>query len=197
MNNKVKCIISFIAGTITGGVGTFLFMKNKWMRDFEAKRNEMIRYYESKKPEVKVVPVEEIKLELDDEEVKKSAEKIIQACNYSKISTPERTKNMSPILNDSDYDNDAPVIYEIDSREFGSQEMYGMVTLYLYDDGEIRTEKYELLNEDDVENYIGSEMLKKLANQRDSDPDLDSFYVRNNRLRTDYEILIESGRYEE
>ena len=156
----------------------------------------MISYYEKEKkkvkkelPEKKEEPAEQSEKEKSVEE----SERIIQKFNYAKISTPERTKNESPILNDSEYSKDP---YEIDGREFGTQEMYGMVTLYLYDDGELLTEKYELLSDDDIENYIGSKMLEKFATKRDEDPELDSFYVRNDRLKTDYEILIESGRYE-
>lgn len=201
MNDKVKYAISFISGAVVGAVGTILFVRKKWQKEFDTKRDEMIRYYERKKETVKETVPEEVEPETKSEDVQiakdgqdvKENEKIIQRFNYAKISTPERTKNVSPILNDDSYSKDP---YEIDGREFGTQEMYGMVTLYLYDDGEIRTEKYELLNEDDIDNYIGSKALEKLAAQRDVDPEMDSFYVRNDRLRTDYEILIESGRYE-
>lgn len=197
MNDKVKCIISFISGAISGSVVSIIFVKKKWQKEFDDKRNEMISYYEKEKekvkrelPEKKEEPAEQSEKEQSVEE----SERIIQKFNYAKISTPERTKNESPILNDSEYSKDP---YEIDGREFGTQEMYGMVTLYLYDDGELLTEKYELLSDDDIENYIGSKMLEKFATKRDADPELDSFYVRNDRLKTDYEILIESGRYEE
>lgn len=196
MNDKVKCIISFISGAISGSVVSIIFVKKKWQKEFDDKRNEMISYYEKEKekvkrelPEKKEEPAEQSEKEQSVEE----SERIIQKFNYAKISTPERTKNESPILNDSEYSKDP---YEIDGREFGTQEMYGMVTLYLYDDGELLTEKYELLSDDDIENYIGSKMLEKFATKRDADPELDSFYVRNDRLKTDYEILIESGRYE-
>lgn len=209
MNDKAKCTISFVSGVITGAVGVMLFTKKKWQKEFDSKRDEMIRYYESKKETVKEETVNEVipevaepketeakdilRTDKDKQEVEES-EKIIQRFNYAKISTPERTKNEAPILNDESYSKDP---YEIDGREFGTQEMYGMVTLYFYDDGELLTEKYELLNDDDVENYIGSKLLEKFAALRDSDPELDSFYVRNDRLKTDYEIIVESGRYEE
>ena len=204
MNDKVKCVISFISGAISGSVVSIIFVKKKWQKEFDDKRNEMISYYEKEKekvkrelPEKKEEP-EKVQLDKPEQSEKEQgveeSERIIQKFNYAKISTPERTKNESPILNDSEYSKDP---YEIDGREFGTQEMYGMVTLYLYDDGELLTEKYELLSDDDIENYIGSKMLEKFATKRDADPELDSFYVRNDRLKTDYEILVESGRYEE
>lgn len=198
MNDKVKCIISFISGAVSGSVVSIIFVKKKWQKEFDDKRNEMISYYEKEKEKVKKeLPEKEEKEPPEPKEKEQGveeSERIIQKFNYAKISTPERTINKSPILNDSEYSKDP---YEIDGREFGTQEMYGMVTLYLYDDGELLTEKYELLSDDDIENYIGSKMLEKFATKRDADPELDSFYVRNDRLKTDYEILIESGRYEE
>lgn len=197
MNDKVKCIISFISGAVSGSVVSIIFVKKKWQKEFDDKRNEMISYYEKEKEKVKKELPEKEEKEPEPKEKEQGveeSERIIQKFNYAKISTPERTINKSPILNDSEYSKDP---YEIDGREFGTQEMYGMVTLYLYDDGELLTEKYELLSDDDIENYIGSKMLEKFATKRDADPELDSFYVRNDRLKTDYEILIESGRYEE
>ena len=205
MNGKLKNVIAFVSGAVSGAFGAIIFVKLRWQKSFEAKREEMISYYKNKNPLIEdkqnVTESKEVLSESseckkkNDAEMKEEASNIIHRFNYSKISdTSERTKNTSPILNDTEY-SDMP--YEIDSREFGSNEMYGMVTLYLYDDGEVRTDKQELLEEEDVENYISSKMLEKLANLRDSDPDMDSFYVRNDLLRTDYEILIESGRYSE
>lgn len=198
MKTKVKDILVFITGAVSGAAGMFIFIKNKWQKDFEAKRQEMIEYYENKKDkESKPVP-EKVKETTKESDIKETsiedAKKIIHRCNYSKVSdASEKTKNTAPILNDAEYSTSP---YEIDSREFGSQEMYGMVTLYLYDDGEVRTDKYELLDDEDIENYIGN-LLERLADLRDADPDMDSFYVRNDRLKTDYEILIEAGRYED
>ena len=197
MKSKIKDAIIFIAGAASGAAGMFIFMKNKWQKDFEAKREEMIRYFENKK--TKETPDKKPAEESEDHQVSnddvKTAKAIIHKFNYSKISeTSEKTRNdTAPILNDADYSNTP---YEIDPREFGGQEMYGMVTLYLYDDGEVRTEKYELLDDEDIENYIGN-LLERVADLRDADPDMDSFYCRNDRLKTDYEILIEAGRYED
>ena len=198
MNSKLQKVLIFASGVATGAAGMFVFIKTKWQKSFEAKRNEMIQYYESRSTEDQ--PKKETKEEdLDEEpeyiekEVEKSKE-IIRNFNYSKISgTPEKTRNGPSVLNDGDYSSEP---YEIRSVDFGTQEMYEMMTLYLYDDGEVRTERYELLDDEDIENYLGH-ILEKLADLRDENPELDAYYVRNDRLKTDYEILIEAGRYEE
>ena len=192
MKSKIKNVVIFLSGLASGAAGMFFFMKNKWQKDFDAKREEMIQYYQNKQLEQKKEEpvVEEVP---DTKEELNTMKSTIQKFNYAKVSdTSEKTLNTAPILNDAEYSTNP---YEISPTEFGSQEMYGMVTLFLYDDGEVRTDKYELLDDEDIENYLGN-MLEKLADLRDVDPELDAYYVRNDRLKTDYEILIEAGRYE-
>ncbi len=210
MNSKVKGIMIFVSGVVSGAAGMFVFMKNKWGKEFDKKTEEMIEYYESKKPEDKKIdlthegePEQEVrfgKAHVTSDEAEEY-EKTIVKQNYSAISTnsSERTKNTSPTLIDDEYSVEP---YEITSMDFGSQEMYDMVTLYLYENGEIRMDcgfsstspvnRYKVLDEESIENYIGTKLLQKFADMRDSDPDLEEFYVRNDRLKTDFEILITS-----
>ena len=189
MNSKIKSGITFLSGLAIGAAGMFAFMKAKWMKEFDAKREEMIQYFKEKKP-IEAKEEKDICEEPEVEEMKQ----VIAQNNYSKIyDSSERTKNMSPGLND-DYSDDP---YEIDPREFGNQEMYGMVTFRLLDDGEILTEKYEPMTDEAIENYIGTKNLEKLANLRDANPELDSYYVRNDRLKLDCEILIGAESMEE
>lgn len=192
MNIKVKNGLLFLTGVATGIGGTIIFVKLKWQKSFDAKRNEMIQYFEKKKEETtpKDEPKEEPKEEVDEKGLD-DMKKVIAKQNYAKISSSsEKEKNESPVLLDTEY-SDAP--YEIDPREFGAQEMYGMLTFHLHNDGEMVTDKYETLDDESIDNYIGLKNLEKLADLRDADPELDAFYVRNDRLKIDCEILIESG----
>ncbi len=194
MNSKIKNVVIFLSGIASGAAGAFIFVKMKWQKDFEAKREEMIRYYKEKSSGAVVdyndlaappdIPEEETDDGSDNIE---RMNRVIAHYNYAKVPDPnERTKNTSPSLLD-DY-SDEP--YEIDGREFGSQEMYGMLTFFLHDDGEILTDKYVPLDEDSINDYIGAKNLERLADMRDADPELDAFYVRNDRLKVDCEILI-------
>ena len=195
MNEKLKTCIAFVSGLVSGAAGMFIFVKTKWQKELDAKRDEMIRYYEEKNPKKVPEKKEEQKPVDKNPELLKGAKDIIRNYNYSKApDNLERTKNDSPVLIEDEY-SDIP--YEIEWSEFGSQEMYEMVTLFLYDDGEMRTDSYVLLSDEDVENYIGPDTLEKLAELRDKNPDMTSYFVRNDRLKTDYEILLESGEYGE
>lgn len=193
MNAKIKTGIAFLAGFISGAAGMFVFVKTKWQKDFETKRNEMIRYYENKEPAIEEPLGKEVTIDKENEDLNE-AKSIIRKFNYSKISTPEEnTKNTSPILNEEYYD-ETP--YEIDSRDFGGQEMYDMATLYLYEDGKVMTADYRIMDDADVENHLGRALLQKIADMRDADPEFSTFYARNDRLRTDYEIIIKSGVFD-
>lgn len=196
MNSKLTTAIAFVAGAASGAAGMFIFMKKKWLKGLEEKQQEMLDYYKNKREEVidkkeettiEEKPTEEIPAEKRVNDIHK-AENIIRKYDYAKISKPEKTKNEeASILNDPDY-SDYP--YEIDPREFGTQEMYEMLTLYLHDSGELLTEKYEPLDDESIDDYIGLKNLEKIADRRDQDPELDSYYIRNDRLKIDFEILI-------
>ena len=193
MKFKIKNAIIFFAGLVGGAAGTFAYMKAKWQKDFDAKREEMIQYYEEKTKKLTDNADVEKKMEQTPEKTLRAdalnqAKVIIKNYDYSKKSESiEKTKNLSPSIND-DYREEP---YAIDSREYGTNEMYEMLTFRLHDDGDIVNEKYEPLDPDSIENYIGTAILKNIADLRDLDPELDSYYIRNDRLKMDIEILIE------
>lgn len=82
--------------------------------------------------------------------------------------------------------NDDP--YVISPDEFGELDDYETVSLYHYADGFVADEMDELL--EDLENVIGYESLNHFGEYED-----DSVFVRNDRLKTDYEILLSLQNY--
>lgn len=193
MGTNLKSGLFFLAGLVSGAAGALIFAKTKWQKEFDAKQEEMVQYYKSKEQK-KAIPKkqeepskeEQTQQEESNEEDVLTMKDVIVHNDYSKISAPERVKNESPSLND-DYSEEP---YEIDGHEYGSQEMNRMLTLYLYDDGELRTSKYDILSDAEIEDYIGEKNMQRLADRRDEDPELGSFYVRNDRLHLDIDIEI-------
>lgn len=78
--------------------------------------------------------------------------------------------------------------YVISPNEFGEREDYDTVSLICYADNQVADDNDELL--EDVEGTIGADSLTHFGEYED-----DSVFVRNDRLKCDYEILRDMRRY--
>lgn len=76
--------------------------------------------------------------------------------------------------------------------EFGEMDEYDQISLTYYADGTLTDEADRALDEREVEETIGRENLRHFG---EYEPD--SVFVRNDRLKADYEILLSRGSYAE
>jgi len=82
--------------------------------------------------------------------------------------------------------------YVIPPEEFGTNAGYEEISLTYYSDGTIADDDDNAMSEEDIEETIGRESLKHFG---EYEPD--SVFVRNDDMRTDYEILQDERSYEE
>lgn len=82
--------------------------------------------------------------------------------------------------------------YVIPPQEFGTNAGYEEISLTLYADGTIADDDDNPMSEEDIAETIGRECLKHFG---EYEPD--SVFVRNDDMRTDYEILQDERRYED
>lgn len=80
--------------------------------------------------------------------------------------------------------------YVIEPMEFGEADGYKTVSLTYYADGILEDDKHKIVT--DIEELIGKGSLDTFGDYED-----DSVFVRNPRLRTDFEILKDYNTYEE
>ena len=86
-------------------------------------------------------------------------------------------------------DVDAP--YVISPDEFGEFDDYEQISLTYYEgDGFLADDMDELV--DDIEDVVGFESLNHFGEYEE-----DAVHVRNDRLKADYEILVDAGNYNE
>ncbi len=78
----------------------------------------------------------------------------------------------------------------ISPDEFGEMEGYEVISLTYYDDGVLTDTKDLPMGDDDIEEQIGKESLNHFGEYED-----DSVFVRNDRLKTDFEILKDMRSY--
>lgn len=82
--------------------------------------------------------------------------------------------------------------YVISPYDFGELDGYSQVELTYYADGTIEDEDYNIVTEADVDELIGRDSLYTFGEYED-----DAVFVRNERLRADFQILKDYRTYEE
>ena len=78
----------------------------------------------------------------------------------------------------------------ISPEEFGDQDEYDEISLTYYADGTVTDDNDRAMSEDEVEETIGKESLTHFGEYED-----DSIFVRNDRLKADYEVLMDQRSY--
>lgn len=82
--------------------------------------------------------------------------------------------------------------YVISPYDFGEKDGYSQVELTYYADGTIEDEDYNIVNNAEVDELIGRDSLYTFGEYED-----DAVFVRNERLRADFQILKDYRTYEE
>ena len=80
--------------------------------------------------------------------------------------------------------------YVISPYDFGELDGYSQVELTYYADGTLEDEDYNIVT--DVDELIGSDSLLTFGEYED-----DAVFVRNDRLRADFQILKDYRTYED
>ena len=108
--------------------------------------------------------------------------------NYSNSETvSEPTENEVPKQEEINEDKtDKP--YVISPDEFGEFYDYTQISLTFFSDHVLADENYEMV--DDIDAIVGVESLNHFGEYED-----DSVFVRNDRLKVDYEILLDQRKY--
>jgi hypothetical protein len=106
--------------------------------------------------------------------------------NYSDTDSLSEDSNVSEEEVDENMINDKP--YVISPDEFGEFYDYEKISLTYYADQVLADEDDELV--EDIEETVGFESLNAFGEYED-----DSVFVRNDRLKCDYEILLDQRKY--
>lgn len=182
----VREITCLIAGGIIGVISTKKYFENK----YEAYANEEI---ESVKKMYLTKNTEKIK---EDEKKKQKSE----------VKTGREALNKKSVLDYAaivqkegyiDYSKEElkeavdSAVYVITPDEFATEDEYETVSLTFYNDKILANDiNGEII--EDVDSIVGIDSLEHFGEYEE-----DCVYVRNDRLRTDYEILLDERNYSE
>lgn len=195
MLNKV---LYFAVGAALGSAATYFVVKNKYEELANQERIQREEYYKQKKAE-KVKESDEGGDGEPSEEAQEEYKRL--AGNYS---DPEQEKG-DDILKyyrkrvkeheeerfKEEEEEMANRPYVISPEEFG-EEGYKEVSLTYYADGVLTDEDDYEMDEDQIKRTVGEDAVNHFGEYED-----DSVFVRNDKLKTDYEILKDLRAYSE
>ncbi len=176
MSSMISKIVIFITGAALSSVVTWKLLQKK----YNEMLNEEMSSFKKEMREVKERHDERI--ETLNTTIKNMYEDTIQETT---------SKHYRGLLNDLGYDDDElePKPYVISPEEVGNtDEDYELISLNYYEDGVLADDWDEPI--EDVERVVGKDSLNHFGEYED-----DSVYVRNDRLKCEYEILLRSGKF--
>ena len=180
MNKNTVIFVSFVAGVAVGAASA-VFATKRYFETREQQRAdeeiESVRSYYKKWDEQR----EKIK----NSDIEKRAYEII-AEKYAptddqKISEKKKENKEETIMEERPY--------VIEPEEFDTLG-YKTVSLNYYDDGVLTYENDDII--ENVDELVGRDSLSHLGEYES-----DAVYVRNDTLKTDFEILADTRRYED
>ena len=190
MGDSVKNFIIFAAGAAIGSAITWNFVKAKYEQIANEEIASVKDTYAKKLEEIRDREIED-ELGEDDED------------DFYEEDTDEEEFSEGDMENyydavreyeHNDYDNSAQNELEVDKpyvispEEFGEFDNYEQISLTYYDDGYLADDMDDLV--EDVEDIIGWELLNHIGEYEE-----DAIHIRNDSLKTDYEILRVMDRY--
>lgn len=181
MSKAITGVVGFIFGAAIGSVATWYLVKDKYEKIAQDEIEEVRDFYRGKSDED----------DTDDGHDSDPADmndykKKLHNLDYSVYSQTEKTKNDIPeVKEEPKKGTDGP--YIIPPNEFGELDDYEQIELKYLADHILVDDDYEPV--EDVEAIVGFESLNHFGDYED-----DSVFVRNDKLKCDYEILLDQRK---
>ena len=203
MNNTLSKIIVFAAGAAIGSVVTWKIVKTKYEKIAQEEIDSVKELYSAKMHEHGSISEEEVSEDQDEEEDDKedlsyddetkpfpdrsereAYNRLVKDSGYKPNQTDENQNS------EEDDDMDKP--YVISPEEFG-ENGYETISLTYYEgDGVLTDDIDKPFDEDEIAEYVVPDFVDHFGEYED-----DSVFVRNDFMKTDFEILKDQRSYSE
>lgn len=175
MNNAFH-ILTFSLGAAVGSVVTWRMLKRKYEQLTEANIAEIRAFYSKKSKNVDPDP--ETKSDSGAPTIREYAQELSRNGYRNYSGTPEVEEE----------DPEDGEVFVISPEEFGENDEYETKGLTYYADGVLADDMDDVV--EDVEDLIGKGSLNRIGEYAD-----DAVYVRNVRMRCDYEVIASLKNY--
>lgn len=195
MTSVLNKIFIFITGAALGSVVTWKVLQKR----YNERINEEITEFKKAQRDESMEKLEQMHADLVEkkEEVEAHEATLKVDENGPALTKPienweTTSKHYRGILENEGYsDDDGPAPYVIPPEEFGNDaDEYDLISLNYYEDGVLADDWGDVI--EDVDRVVGKESLTHFGEYED-----DSVYVRNDRLKCEYEILLRVGKFED
>lgn len=185
--NKATGFVMFVLGAAVGSVATWQYTKKKYERIAQEEIDSVKEIFSKRESaaDVEIVTPEPQTAKVGKPEEKPDITEYAARLeregytNYSNVSAGEKKEEQEAMEMKP---------YVISPEEFGEFEDYERISLSYYADQILADEDDEKV--EDVDNVVGLESLAHFGEYED-----DSVFVRNDRLKCDYEILLDQRTY--
>lgn len=185
--NKARGFVMFVLGAAVGSVATWQYTKKKYERIAQEEIDSVKEIFSKRESaaEVEIVTPEPQTAKVGKPEEKPDITEYAARLerdgytNYSNVGAEQKKEEQETM-------EIKP--YVISPEEFGEFEDYERISLSYYADQILADEDDEKV--EDVDNVVGLESLTHFGEFED-----DSVFVRNDRLKCDYEILLDQRTY--
>ena len=192
--NKLAVFASFVIGAAAGSVVTWKLVKDKYAQIAQEEIDSVKEYF---KPSEDSTQNELAKKSINKPNINDYAKFLSETGynDYDELTVEDVRERFGYDKNETDDKDDHIFVekpYVITPDEFGELELEGYETISLvyYADHILTDDNGEPV--EDVEDIVGYESLTHFGQYED-----DSVFVRNDRLKCDYEILLDTRRYDE
>ena len=185
--NKATGFVMFVLGATVGSVATWQYTKKKYERIAQEEIDSVKEIFSKRESaaDVEIVTPEPQTAKVGKPEEKPDITEYAARLeregytNYSNVSAGEKKEEQEAMEMKP---------YVISPEEFGEFEDYERISLSYYADQILADEDDEKV--EDVDNVVGLESLTHFGEFED-----DSVFVRNDKLKCDYEILLDQRTY--
>lgn len=193
MNKTIFAITGFVLGAAAGAAGSWYTLKTKYEQIAQEEIDSVKEVFAKRQAELneeikeKFNIQEEIAEDTEEVENYKDVVNALDYTSYSKVDKKEEPRKEDKKEVEK-IDPDKP--YVITPDEFGEFDDYERISLTFYADHILTDDADEPI--EDVDKIVGFESLNHFGEYED-----DSVFVRNDKLKCDYEILLDERKYRE
>lgn len=194
IEENIKNVLLFTAGLVMGSVVTWKMTKDKYEQWANDEIHMMREYYNQKEEEY--YEEEDLDEEPIEAEVRTERSTKPDLTEYtSRLNESGYTDYSEISKKDEEEDNESDMEekpYVISPEEFGDFDDYETIELTYYKNGYVTDDQDILMSNDEVEEAIGWNNITRMGEYEE-----DALHVRNEKRKTDYEILQVFDDYRE
>ena len=189
---KAGYIFSFVAGVAIGLIAGFKLSETKYQTKIQEEIASVKEALRNRKVDIsKFAPKESKKVDEVSKKVFKKPEQEVRKVPYSTMyKEPSKQSEEERVIVETKIGEAKKGPYVISPDEFGEDQEYEQISLIYYADNTLADDEDVVMDEEEIERTVGMDSLTRFG---EYEPD--SVFVRNDELKTEYEILLDQRPY--